>query len=91
MALTSSGDLRNWDINSIILHVPYVVDSNTGRAKNGFQYADWQFDGADLIAVFRTAADDGLGGALHYHDANFITFHRIKNFRQRTMENPPLN
>lgn len=91
MALISSRDLRNWDVSSIILHIPYVVDSSTGRAKNGFQYADWQFEGADLLAVFRTAADDGLGGAPHYHDANFITFNRIKNFRQRTMEDPPLN
>lgn len=91
MALISSKDLRNWEINSVILHIPFVIDSTTGRAKNGFQYADWQIDGNDMIAVFRTGFDDGLGGPRNYHDANFITFHRIENFRERTMENPPLN
>ncbi len=48
---------------------------------HGFQYVDWKFEGEDLIAVSRTAFDDGLGGAANYHDANFITFHRVCNFR----------
>jgi len=39
----------------------------------------------DIIAACRTAYDDGLGGANNYHDANFLTFHRIVNFRLKTM------
>jgi hypothetical protein len=52
---------------------------------HGFQYVDWQFDGADIIAVCRTAYEDGVGGARNCHDANFLTFHRWKNFRTLTM------
>ena len=46
----------------------------------GFQYLDWQFDGDDLVAVCRMAWN-----GLNYHDANTVTFHRVKNFRTRTM------
>jgi len=38
--------------------------------------------GADIIAVSRAAHDNGLGGANDFHDANFLSFHRIVNFRQ---------
>ena len=52
------------------------------QAKHGYQYPDFLIEGADLIATVRTAHDDGLGGAHNQHDANFLTFHRWKNFRQ---------
>lgn len=48
----------------------------------GFQYVDWQFDGKDIILASRTAFDDVSGGAHSFHDANFLTFHRIAGFRQ---------
>jgi hypothetical protein len=47
---------------------------------------DWQIDGEDIIAVSRTAFDDGQGGAHSGHDANFLTFHRFKSFRNLTMK-----
>jgi len=65
-------------VRCILLYHPDV-------AKHGFQYADWLFDGADIIAACRTAYDDGLGGAHNNHDANFLTFHRFANFRAKTM------
>ena len=76
VALISSSDLRTWEVHSVILHHPDV-------AKHGFQYLDWHFDGDDLIALSRTAFDDEAGGADNQHNANFITFHRIENFRDR--------
>jgi hypothetical protein len=79
LALTSSADLRNWEVRTIVLYHPDV-------AKHGFQYVDWLFDGDDLIAACRTAHDDGLGGAHNAHDANFLTFHRIQNFRTLMMK-----
>jgi len=79
LMLVSSGDLRSWKVESIILHHP---DSE----KHAFQYIDWLFEGKDIIAVSRTAYDDGLGGAHTAHDANYITFHRIRNFRELTLE-----
>ncbi|GAB4017616.1 sialidase family protein [Spirosoma koreense] len=74
-ALCSSADLRHWDVRQVILSHPDV-------AKHGFQYVDWQFDGKDMIFLSRTAFDDGTDGAHNNHDANFLTFHRIKNFRK---------
>jgi hypothetical protein len=38
-----------------------------------------------LVAVSRTACDDVEGGARNYHDANFLTLHRVKDFRSRSM------
>jgi len=90
MALISSKDLREWEVNSVIYHIPFVIDPELDVARYGFQYADWQIEGNDMIAVFRTGFDDGIGGPRNYHDANFITFQRIENFRERTMEDEPL-
>jgi hypothetical protein len=74
LALISSPDLTQWSIRDVILHSPDVE-------KTGFQYVDWLFEGGDIIAVARTAFDDGLGGAHNQHDANYLTFHRIEDFR----------
>lgn len=74
LALTSSADLRLWQVNCILLHHQDV-------RRHGFQYPDWQFDGGDIIAAIRTAYDDGLGGAHNAHDANYLTFHRFRGFR----------
>jgi hypothetical protein len=78
LGLVSSRDLASWTTRCILLHHPEVV-------KHGFQYVDWLFDGADMIAACRTAFDDEEGGAHNNHDANFLTFHRFTNFRSLTM------
>jgi hypothetical protein len=80
--LTSSKDLKNWTIRSILLYHP-------DNLKHGFQYSDWLFDGQDIIAVVRTAFDDAEGGAHNKHDANFLTFHRWRNFRQLNLNSKP--
>lgn len=74
VALISSPDLVHWTIRRTVLFHP---DWN----RHGFQYVDWQFDGSDIVAVARTSFDDPEGGSHSQHDANFITFHRIANFR----------
>lgn len=78
LALESSSDLIHWTVRCLLLYHPDV-------SKHGFQYVDWQFDGEDIIAACRTAYDDDLGGAHNNHDANYLTFHRWKNFRTLTM------
>ncbi|MFW5821927.1 MAG: hypothetical protein ACOCU7_00950, partial [Tangfeifania sp.] len=75
LVLKSSPDLKNWTVHKILLEHPDVK-------KHGFQYVDWQFDGRHIIFLSRTAYDDEFGGAHNYHDANYLTFHRIKNFRK---------
>ena len=74
LALVASPDLVAWSVRTVLLHHP-------DRHKHAFQYVDWQFDGDDIVAVARTAFDDGEGGADTYHNANFLTFHRFARFR----------
>jgi hypothetical protein len=76
LMLTSSTDLRNWEERYTVLRW------REGRPLNqtdrvGFQYPDWQFDGDDLIAVVRTS-----WGGHTFHDANYLTFHRLRDFRR---------
>ena len=75
LVLKSSADLWNWSVCKVLLHHPDAL-------KHGFQYIDWVFDGNDLLYLSRTAYDDPEGGADNYHNANYLTFHRIKNFRK---------
>jgi hypothetical protein len=81
LALASSPDLRAWTIRTTLIRHPDPI-------RHGYQYPDWQFDGDDLIAVVRTAHDDGLGGAHNAHDANWMTFHRVPNFRDLATTDP---
>lgn len=74
LSLISSRDLRDWRVKRVILSHPDALT-------HGFQYVDWQFDGDDLAAVVRVAFDDDTGGAHNFHDANFLTFVRVPNFR----------
>jgi hypothetical protein len=73
LVLKSSSDLKTWAVHKVLLKHPDVK-------KHGFQYVDWQFDGRDIIFLSRTAYDDESGGASNYHDANYLTFHRIRNY-----------
>ncbi len=81
LALIRSRDLRAWEVRAVILQHPDPI-------KHGYQYVDWLFEGDAIIAVCRTAHDDGMGGANNYHDANFMTFHRIEGFRNLTSPLP---
>lgn len=73
--LMSSPDLRTWTPHHVALY-------HENLATHGFQYLDWLFDGEDLIVVARTAFDDGIGGADNQHNSNYLTFHRLENFRR---------
>jgi len=79
LSLYVSRDLRTWEHRAVLLaddsRLPYMERC----ALIGFQYVDWQFDGDDLIYLSRTA----YGGAHNFHDANRITFHRVRDFRRR--------
>ena len=75
LVLLRSTNLREWELRSILLHHP-------DAARHAFQYVDWIFDGDDILAVSRTAHDDGGIGAHNAHDANFLTFHRVARFRE---------
>ena len=73
--LASSMDLRRWNTEQLLL-------SHAQEADHAFQYVDWVFAGEDIAFVSRTAYHDGNGPAHNYHDANFLTFHRVEGFRR---------
>lgn len=74
LALYKSKDLKKWERVKIILEHEDVL-------KHAFQYADWLFEDNNIVFLSRTAHFDGKEEAKNHHDANFITFHRIENFR----------
>lgn len=84
LALISSTDLREWTVQSVILF-------HEDREHHGFQYADWLFEGEDIIFASRTAYEDEFGIARNQHDANYLTFHRITKFRNRSLSDSALN
>lgn len=83
LVLTSSADLRRWREEGIVLRwrEGEVLASDDRVA---WQYVDWQFEGEDLIAVSRTS-----WGGQNYHNANLMTFHRVRNFRTLTPADAP--
>lgn len=83
LMLTSSSDLRSWREESIVLRWR-ERDILAGSDRVGWQYLDWQFDGDDLVAVARTS-----WGGQTYHNANMMTFHRVKDFRTLKMDDSP--
>ncbi|WP_051621203.1 fibronectin type III domain-containing protein [Paenibacillus sp. UNC451MF] len=77
LTLVSSADLEHWEIVKDVLdyeHNGWPEDSK----KVGFQYVDWIFRGSDIYFLSRTA----INGAYNYHNANYITFHRLEQFRR---------
>lgn len=75
LQLARSSDLRSWRISDPLLSHPDDVD-------HGFQYVDWFAEGDDLLFLSRTAWDEPDGRPAHnYHDANYLTFHRLADFR----------
>ena len=77
LSLCSSKDLIHWEHNRTLIEDDSPLSWEESIKQVAFQYADWQFDGDDIIYVLRTAYD----GAANAHDANRITFHKISGFR----------
>ncbi|MDF2716383.1 MAG: glycosyl hydrolase repeat-containing glycosyl hydrolase [Paenibacillus sp.] len=76
LTLVNSDDLENWHIVKDILN----YDDNgwpEDAKKVGFQYVDWMFSGDDIYVASRTA----INGAHNFHNANYLTFHRVGDFR----------
>jgi len=75
--LSTSRDLRNWEPCKLLLWDNIESDDEKSVKNTGFQYVDWQFDGEDIIYLTRT----GYDGADNFHNANRMTFGRIRDFR----------
>ena len=77
LTLSVSDDLIHWEIRRDILNYADNCFAED-ESQVGFQYPSFIVDGEDLLAVVRTA----VNGARNFHDANYLTFHRIRNYRR---------
>ncbi len=75
LSLMVSDDLNSWRLLRGILNYEDNCFTETS-AKVGFQYVAFIFDGEDILAASRTALND----AYNFHNANYLTFHRIKDY-----------
>ena len=82
LSLYTSRDLLDWRPIKTLIEDDQGLNHEDSIRLTGFQYVDWQFDGTDLIYLVRAA----YRGAVRYHDANRITFHRLKNYPQLLSE-----
>lgn len=83
LLLISSANLRDWTEHYKVLRWNDGLPISR-KERVGFQYVDWQFDGDDIVAVSRTAWN-----GRNFHDANYMTFHRVAGFRKLRMEDSP--
>lgn len=72
LVLMSSDNLTDWE-DVCVLYDYRECDVK----KVGFQYVDFEIEGDDIIFLCRTA----LNNAHSFHDSNYSTFDRIRNFR----------
>ena len=75
LVLVCSADLVNWIEVETVLYDPDPFF-------HGFQYADWEFDGDDIVGVVRVGAPESRGLPIRQHDSNMMSFIRIRNFRE---------
>ena len=83
LVLYSSSDLQNWEEKFIVMRWR-EGEILTRRVNFGFQYADWQIDGNDIVAVVRTSWYSS-----DWHDSNMLSFHKISNFRNVSLIDSP--
>ena len=72
MSLISSRDLVSWKVCGDLIDFRHADPKAVG-----FQYVDFIIDGDDLIYLSRTA----FNSANSFHNSNYITFHRVRDFR----------
>lgn len=73
LSLICSPDLREWKLCA------HLIDRRYDDPKQvGFQYVDFFIEDEDILYLCRTA----VNGANSFHNSNYTTFHRIKNFRE---------
>jgi len=76
--LLASKDLWSWRRVKLLIRDETGLRPEDSIRLSGFQYTDWQFDGADdIIFAVRCA----YRGAANFHDANRIFYGTIPGFR----------
>ena len=77
LSLSVSENLTDWRVVKTLMTDDTGLSHEDSIRLTGFQYADWQFDGDDIIYLVRTA----YRGAVRYHDANRMIYRVLRNYR----------
>lgn len=78
LSLAVSENLLDWRVVKTLMTDDTGLSHEDSIRLTGFQYADWQFDGDDIIYMVRVA----YRGAVRYHDANRMVYCVLRNYRQ---------
>lgn len=73
LSLMRSKDCGRWELVRDL--IDFRAAANPSEV--GFQYPDFFIEGDDIFLLCRTA----MNGAANFHDSNYSTFHRIRDFR----------
>ena len=77
LSLYSSYDLESWKVERDLINLE-DLEWHESNWESGVQYPTWFIEGNDIIAAVRSA----MNNAENFHNANAITYHRFKNFRE---------
>ena len=80
LTLAVSADLVTWAVARVVLADDTGVPQYLSELGTGFQYVDWQFDGAsgqDILYAVRA----GYRGANNYHNSNRVLYGVISDWR----------
>ena len=66
----------------ILVSLLFLNCKSEKKSQNFSAIAKSYFDGKNILLACRTAYDDDFEGAHNNHDANYLTFFRIKKFRK---------
>lgn len=83
LALVWSKDLFDWKSAGVVLSDRAIMNPICSAYAHSFQYVDFAIDGDDIILLAREAA----GRTNIWHDGNFITLYRIKDFGKLIADN----
>ncbi len=73
-----STDLETWNYGATLISDNTLNMPEYTAAYYGYQYPDFILDGEDILMVVREAS----GTTTYFHDANYITFYTVKNYKQ---------
>lgn len=77
LGLSVSSDLRNWTKVDALLVDREMMNAEYSCWAHAYQYADFDFDGNDLVLTVREAT----GFTNTFHDGKYHTFYRVSDFR----------
>lgn len=78
VGLCVSEDLFHWEVAEILFVDDSLIPWHESIRFHGIQYPDFVIDGDDLLVVTR----DALEETTYYHNANYIHFWRVRDFRR---------